>query len=41
MTPPPAVYGGQSAIKEQLVGRALAMEAWIPVFWLCPFVTVD
>lgn len=34
MTPPPAVYSGQSAIREQLVGRALAIEAWILVFWL-------
>lgn len=30
-----AAYGGQSAIREQLVGRAVAIEAWILVFWLC------
>lgn len=41
MTPLPAAYSGQSAIREQLVGRALAIEAWILVFWLRPSVTMD
>ncbi|XP_035757966.1 lysosomal cobalamin transporter ABCD4 isoform X1 [Egretta garzetta] len=36
VVPPPAAYNGQSVIREQLVGRALAVE----VFWLYPSVTM-